>query len=289
MNMTQAPSEFHAVFDQTKPRDAFYRFLQVVFHLYPEDKFHHLIGEVTKTETSDERIYKTIQNRLPSIKPFLSELTYSLPALKVQKREMTRQTLELLPQNTIINGYVEIGSPGRYISDLRKHMSINRPVYLINDVAPSNSPADIMERGQLSKLGTFIDLNDYAPIDSSAISDASVDLVTCFIGLHHARPEKLTGFIGSIHRILRPGGWFILRDHDVKNPDMATFVSLVHTVFNLGLNISWETDQQDYKAFKPIDEWSRIVTEAGFTDAGKRLLQANDPSDNTLVLFTKNQ
>lgn len=281
-------SEFHAVFDQTKPRDAFYRFLQVVFHLYPEDKFHHLIGEVTKTETSDERIYKTIQDRLPNIKPFLSELTYALPALKVQKREMTRQMLELLPPGAQVNGYVEIGSPGRYISDLRKHLPVHDPIYLINDVAPTYSPADIMERGQLTKLGTFIESHDFEPISPNDIPNESVDLVTCLIGLHHTRPEQLPGFLASIRRILRPSGWFILRDHDVKTPDMAAFVSLVHTVFNLGLNITWETDQQDYKDFKPIDTWSQLITKAGFTDSGKRLLQAKDPSDNTLVLFTKN-
>jgi len=286
--MITTTSEFHTVFDNTKPRDAFYRFLQVVFHLYPEDKFHHLIGEVTKTETSDERIYKTVQDRLPSIKPFLSELTYALPALKVQKKEMTRQMLSLLPTGTKLNGYAEIGSTGRYISDLRKHMTISGPIYLINDVAPTYGPADIMERGQLTKLGTFIESHDFDPISATDIPDESVDLVTCLIGLHHTRPEKLAVFLQSVRRILRPGGWFILRDHDVKNPEMATFVSLVHTVFNLGLNISWETDQQDYKDFKSIDEWSKLVTKEGFTDAGKRLLQANDPSDNTMVIFTKN-
>ena len=286
--MTTPASEFHVVFDHTQPRDAFFKFLQVVFHLYPEDKFHHLIAEVTKAETADEQIYKTVQNRLPGIKPFLSELTYALPALRTQKKEMTRQTLELLPAGARINGYVEIGSPGRYISHLRKHLPISEPIYLINDVAPTNSPADIMERGQLGKIGTFVALNEYAPISPAAIPDESVDLVTCLIGLHHVRPEMLTGFIDSIRRILRPGGWFILRDHDVNTDDMAAFVSLVHTVFNLGLNISWETDQQDYKGFKSVDEWSRLIRKAGFTDAGKRLLQANDPSINTLVLFTKN-
>jgi hypothetical protein len=285
--MTNPTSEFRAVFDHTKPRDAFFHFLQVVFHLYPEDKFHHLIREVTKAETSDEQIYKTVQNRLPGIKPFLSELTYALPALKTQKREMTRQMLELLPIDAKVNGYLEIGSPGRYISDLRKHLPIAGPIYLINDVVPTNSPADIMERGQLSKIGTFVELNDYEPISpNAAIADESVDLVTCLIGLHHTRPEKLSGFLNSIRRILRPGGWFIVRDHDVKTADMATFVSLVHTVFNLGLNISWE--EQDYKSFKPIDEWSRIVTKAGFTTGRKRLLQPKDPSANTMVLFTKN-
>ena len=172
----------------------FTAFCKLFFHLYPEDKFHHLIGEVTKTETSDERIYKTVQNRLPGIKPFLSELTYALPALKTQKKEMTRQMLELLPTGVQVNGYVEIGSPGRYISDLRKHLPISGPVYLINDVAPTNSPADIMERGQLGKIGTFVALNDYAPISPTAIADESVDLVTCLIGLHHTRPEKINRF-----------------------------------------------------------------------------------------------
>ncbi|RRB07266.1 class I SAM-dependent methyltransferase [Larkinella rosea] len=286
--MTPPTSEFHAIFDHARPRDAFYRFLQVVFHLYPEDKFHALIQEVTKSELADEPIYKTVQGRLSSIKPFLSELTYALPALKTQKREMTRQMLEVLPIDARVNGYLEIGSTGRYISDLRKHLPVSGPIFLLNDQAPSNSPADILERGQLGKIGTFVPANDFAPISPEAIPSESLDLVTCLIGLHHTRPEKLGGFLASIHRILRPGGWFILRDHDVKTPDMATFVSLVHTVFNLGLNVSWEVDQQDYKDFKPIDEWSRIICRAGFREGPKRLLQANDPSDNTLVLFTKN-
>ncbi len=78
-----------------------------------------------------------------------------------------------------------------------------------------------------------------------------------------------------------------MRDHDVKTPDMATFVSLVHTVFNLGLNIKWETDASEYKSFKPIEEWSKIISSYGFADLGARILQDKDPSDNTLVGFIK--
>jgi len=65
-------------------RDGFYRFLQVVFHLYPEDKFHALIAEVSESKSSDQEIYIEVQRRLKDIKPFLSELTYALPALKKQ-------------------------------------------------------------------------------------------------------------------------------------------------------------------------------------------------------------
>ncbi|MDB5148090.1 MAG: class SAM-dependent methyltransferase [Mucilaginibacter sp.] len=285
--MANPTSEFKAVFNNTQWSDDFYRFLQVIFHLYPEDKFHQLIKEETAAGKNDEEIYKSVQSKLKTIKPFLSELTYALPALKKQKKEITRQTLELLGGIKQINGYAEIGSTGRYISQLKKEANITDPIYLINDLAPTNSPSDIMERGQLGKLGTFVDINGYDPVSSSVIPDASLDVVTCYIGLHHCPVAKLDGFVKSINRILRSGASFIIRDHNVKTPEMATFVSLVHTVFNVGLNETWEFEAKDFKNFKPADEWAAIIEKAGFKDAGKRVLQDKDPSDNTLMLFAK--
>lgn len=279
-------SAFKSVFSDTILSDKFYRFLQVIFHLYPEDKFHHLIATTSKEKSNDEEIYKSVQNNLPKIKPFLSELTLALPALKKQKKEMSKQVLQLLGNKTAINGYVEIGSTGRYISDLKKHISLSGEIFLTNDIEPTNSIADIMERGQISKFGTFFPLN-YHPISKSQIADESIDIITCHIGLHHCPLELLEGYIKSLHRILRKGGLFIMRDHDVKTPEMATFVSLVHTVFNLGLNVSWETDNAEFVCFKSIDEWSKLISTYGFKDTGERILQDKDPSDNTLVSFTR--
>jgi SAM-dependent methyltransferase len=279
-------SEFKTVFSNPKWSDDFYRFLQVIFHLYPEDKFHYLIASTTKEKNSDEEIYKTVQQNLRGIKPFLSELTLALPALKKQKKEMARQVLQLTGSRRQINGYLEIGSTGRYISELRKHISFSGNVFITNDIAPNNSVADIIERGQVSKIGKFLPLT-YRPISEAEIPNESLDLVTCHIGLHHCPPELLDGYIKSIHRILRSGSLFIMRDHDVKNSEMGTFVSLVHTVFNLGLNVSWETDHSEFKSFKSIDDWSKIISAHGFKDSGERILQDKDPSDNTLISFTK--
>lgn len=279
-------SEFKTVFSNTKWSDDFYRFLQVIFHLYPEDKFHYLIATTTKEKTTDEEIYKTIQQNLSKIKPFLSEITLALPALKKQKKEMSKQVLQLLGNKKQIKGYLEIGSTGRYISELRKHISLSGEVFLSNDIPPNNSVADIFERGQLNKIGKFLPLT-YQPISKADIANESIDLITCHIGLHHCPHNLLEGYIKSIHRILRKGGLFIMRDHDVKTPEMATFVSLVHTVFNLGLNVSYETDSSEFKSFKSIDEWSKIISSYGFEDSGERILQDKDPSDNTLVSFAK--
>jgi len=279
-------SEFKAVFSDAQASANFHRFLEVIFHLYPEDKFHELINTVTKEKTTDEEIYKKVQAGLPSIKPFLSEFTFALPALKKQKKEMARQVLQLLGDKRQINGYLEIGSTGRYISELRKHLQLSGRIYITNDIEPSFTPGDIFERGQLGKIGTFLPLS-YKAINAQDIPDQSLDLVTCHIGLHHCPPNMLDSYIKSIHRVLRPDGKFIMRDHDVKTTSMATFVSLVHTVFNLGLNVSWEVDSTEFKSFKPIEEWSKIVSSHGFKDAGARILQDRDPSDNTLICFSK--
>ncbi len=285
--MSNSNSEFKSVMADARWSDALYRFLQVVFHLYPEDKFHHLISTTTQEKNSDEEIYKFVQAKLSTIKPFLSEITYSLPALKKQKKAMNGQLLKLLGVRNQINGYLEIGTTGRYISVLRKHIPVKGAIYLTNDIAPTNGVADIFERGQLKKIGNFIPLNDYKPVSQSQIPDENLEVVTCFIGLHHCPPDLLDGYIKSIHRILRKGGLFIMRDHDVKTPEMAVFVSLIHTVFNLGLNIPWETDSKEYKKFRPVDEWSKMLLSYGFEDSGERLLQDKDPSDNTLMAFEK--
>lgn len=284
--METSNSEFKKVMNDTAGGDKMYAFLQGIFHLYPEDRFQQLILDACSKFATDEEIYKEVQKNLPGIKPFLSEFSYALPALKKQKREIGAQTLQILQNPTTISGYLEIGSTGRYISYLKKQINVNGPIYLQNDIAPGNGIGDFFERGQFSKIGTFLDL-DYSPIAESQISTASLDVVTCYIGLHHCPAEKLEGYIQSIHRILKPGGKFIMRDHDCDSEEMVTFASLVHTVFNLGLKESWEFNQKEYRSFKSVSEWSAILENNQFKDSGQRILQDRDPSLNTLLCFIK--
>ncbi len=282
-------SEFHAVFSDIRAHDAFYQFLQNIFRLYPEDRFHTLIKEACASHRNDEIIYRQIQQRLPTIKPFLAELFYALPSLSKQKQEMTRQTLELLGQRREIEGYVEIGTTGRYVSHLRKSLRFRGPIILVNDLPPTYSPVDLVERGGLRKLGAWVPLDDYAPINQTNISDGSIDLVTCYVGLHHMSPDRLDAFLRSIWRILRTDGLFIVRDHDVKTPEMNAFVSLAHTVFNAGIGLPWEVNRQEPRYFSSVNNWSGWLQSAGFCDTGHRLVQANDPSDNVLMAFRKNE
>ena len=285
--MESTESEYKKVFNDTVWSDKFFVFLQEIFHLFPEDKFHSLIKKSTDQLPADRKIYEDIQAKLHTIKPFLADLTYGLPALKKQKKVITEQTLELLGNNREINGYLEIGSTGRYISSLKKHIKLSGPVYLLSDKEPDNSIGELFERGQFKKIGQYIPMNDYEEIKVDQIESESLDLVTCYIGIHHIELDKIDNFIKSVNRVLRPGGRFILRDHDVKSPEMSTFVSLIHTVFNMGLNESWDFNQKEFRNFQSVDYWCDYLSKNGFKAEEKRLLQKNDPSDNTLISFIK--
>ena len=68
---------------------------------------------------------------------------------------------------------------------------------------------------------------------------------------------------------------------------MRTFCALVHTVFNAGLGVPWDVDRQELRLFEGVDFWVDAIVRHEFEDTGKRLLQANDPSLNTLMCFRK--
>jgi SAM-dependent methyltransferase len=285
-----ASSAFHRIYDDVALRDRFFLFLQNVFHLYPEAEFHQAILDLTGQHTEDQAIYEALQVRLKQIAPLGSALTYALPALKVQKDEMARQAQALLTgpgRPDRYDGYVEIGTTGRYVDPLRKAIPLGGKVTLVNDLAPGYGPVDLLERGRVRKVGRFVPLGDYDPLDPAAVPDASVDLVSSFIGFHHCPADRLGGFVASLRRVLRPGGRLILREHDVGDPVMDTFVALAHDVFNAGVEVSWADNAQQVRGFRSVASWTALLEGAGFRREAGAELQAHDPTDNTLVAFVR--
>jgi SAM-dependent methyltransferase len=281
------PGNFHRVYGDPELRDRFFLFLQNVFHLYPELKFHELIGDLTAELASDREIYLALLERIPKLKPPLGTVTHALPALAKQKDEMTRQSLELLGQHQEVNGYLEIGTTGRYVSSLDSHVVMKGPTYLLNDVAPSYSPTDIAERGRLRKRGHFIPLGSYDAFAGDKIPAGSLDLVTNFIGFHHCPDAQLAGFVASIRDVLRPGGRLLLRDHDVDGEAQWALVALAHDVYNAGVFLSWDANHSQLRHFRSIPEWRHYLEAAGIHAAKPQLAQALDPTRNLLLEFVK--
>jgi hypothetical protein len=280
-------SNFKAIYGDPALKAGFLQFLANVFHLFPEDKLHRLIEDAAQAGKTDREIYSLVQSRLPQIKPFLAEFRYALPALAKQKDEMVAQTLELLGPARAVNGYLEVGSTGRYAGRLKSKLEVKGDLVLLHSVAPGYSPEDIVERGGIGKVGRFVPMNGYAPIPAREVPDRSLDIVANYIGFHHSPLPKLDGFVASLHRVLRPGGRMIVRDHDVSSPAMNRMVALAHDVFNMGLGTSWPVNQGELRHFTANSELVAYLEARGFKADRRRLLQKGDPTQNALMVFAR--
>jgi SAM-dependent methyltransferase len=284
-----ASSNFKRVYTSAAERKAFRLFLKNVFHLYPDEKFDRLINVLTARYDTDDEIYRHLAERLPEITPRLSALTYAIPALRKQKAEMTAQTVALLGDRRQVTNYAEIGTTGRYLSGLRKAVDVRGQVYVVNDVAPIYSAEDIIDRGSVRKVGTYVDMTGYPEFDQGRIPPASVELVTNYIGFHHAPTDRLDGFVRAIHRLLAPGGLLVVRDHDVDGERMDAMVGLAHDVFNAGVGITWPDNAAQIRNFRSLADLTSYLEARGFRRAETVQFQHGDPTKNGLMLFTKTQ
>src|SRR5882724_2972582 len=281
------PSNFRSIYSDLDLRRQFFPFLVNVFHLYPEDRFDRLIGDLSTQYTTDAEIYQSLAKRLPEITPPLSTLRYALPSLRKQKREMAQQTADLLGEKRSIDGYVEIGTTGRYLNTLRKHLRISGKRYVVNDESPIYSAEDIFERGQVTKIGQYVAMGDYEAFDREHVAPASVELVTNYIGFHHAPAPKLDGFVSAIARVLKPGGTLVVRDHDVDRPAMDAIVALAHDVFNAGVGIPWNRNEAQIRNFRSVADLTQYLEQRGFRRQNAVRLQSGDPTQNTLMAFRR--
>lgn len=259
-------SDFHAVFDDVELHDGFFRFLQTIYRLYPEDAFHALIKEACERFTSEEDIYRHLQRELPRIKPFMAEWRLARPARRQHKAEMLRQTMQLLGERKRIDGYIEIGAAVRHASVPTKRLKVAGRLVLAHDTgATAGEPEPLAD----------------------SLADASFDVVACYSGLHHRAPEQVDAFARTVARVLRPGGVFILREHDVRDQRLRAFVALTHTVVNAGQGKAWEANAAERRHFAPLAHWCGVFARAGLRDSGARLAQQHDPSANLLLAFVK--
>lgn len=278
---------FAFIYASEERRASFRLFLANVFHLFPEVDFDALIASCVKRDPRDPAVYAALERELPSIAPALGLVRYALPTLQKQKRVMADQSAILLGEARAFQGYLELGSHGRYLDALRGKVHIEGPVFTCGFKPDGSSPAEIVDRGSLAHAGKALPWADYTPFTETDIPSGSVQLASIFIGLHHAALEARKPFLASIHRVMAPGGRILLRDHDVTSDDFAHLVGLAHDVFNVGTEEPWSTNEDERRNFYSIDFLVGMMAEAGFRVSPERLLQEGDPTKNTLLLFTK--
>lgn len=284
---SQELGNFRYVYSNPVLRGEFLDFLTNVFHLYPEQELHATLARLAGAHAADRDVYEALQAELDELSPFLGLLRYALPALGKQKKIMAAQTLQLVDPDITYDGHLEIGSTGRYIGILEDKLDITGEVFLLHTREAGFGPEDLVERGQLGKIGTHIDLGNYSTEFARVIPPASLDMVTVYIGFHHCPLEKRLEFISAVRDVLRPGGTLILRDHDCHDQDAWRMAALAHDVFNAGTSESWKTNEEELRNFYSIRYIIDYLEAMGFRSRQKLLYQPGDPTRNALTAFTR--
>ena len=285
--ITAAGNNFKQIYLSLKLKNEFFKFLKNVFTLFPEEDFHKLIAEAAAQKKNDEAIYLEVQSKLDDISPMFSSFRYTLPSLMKQKDEMAKQTLQLLGEGGTYNGYLEIGSSGRYLDYLEEKVNIEGERYYADGKKPGYAITEMVDRGQIKIGAKYIPLADYKTKYSDTIPKDSLDLVTVYIGFHHCPLELRVPFISSIRDTLRKGGKLILRDHDCDTEQQKVMVALAHDVFNMGTKESWSYNNNEIRNFYSLDFICNFVEQIGFKFDKRTLFQEGDPTKNALMMFTK--
>ena len=278
---------FRYIYGNNTYANEFFAFLANVFHLYREKELHKLITILSQKNISDKTIYNQLQAMLPDIKPFLADITYALPALSKQKNIIAEQTAQLLDTDKTYQGYLEVGSTGRYLDSLEERLDIQGETFFLAERSATYSPVDMIDRGQILKAGADIALSNYRSEINKHIPNGSVDLATVYIGFHHCPVDLRESFIGSIRAAMSKNGLLILRDHDAHSDKMWRMVALAHDVFNMGTNETWAYNEAELRLFYSLDELEIMMNKYGFRSDGRKLYQSGDPTRNALMIFRK--
>ena len=285
--ITSAGNNFKRIYLNFKLKGEFFKFLKNVFTLFPEEQLHKLIDDAAAQKKNDEAIYLEVQSKLDDISPMFSSFRYTLPSLMKQKDEMAKQTLQLLGEGGTYNGYLEIGSSGRYLDYLEEKVNIEGERYYADGKKPGYAISEMVDRGQIKIGAKYIPLADYKTKYSEVIPKDSLDLITVYIGFHHCPLELRIPFISSIRDTLRIGGKLILRDHDCDTEEQKVMVALAHDVFNMGTKESWSYNNTEVRNFYSLTFICNFVEQIGFKFDKRTIFQEGDPTKNALMMFTK--
>lgn len=282
-NEISSPSQLREVFDRKKGlRYEIGDFIDHILMNVSKRKFFILMDRILSDKhLSDDEIYQEMLIRISEARGNrLGTLKRKYLSLSKLQNDLTALLKYYLPQKNYL-GYVEIGYPGRMIKPLKKIRRIKGPIYVVSNYESH------LEAGIFFPYKKKFPLKNFAPL-TNYINANSVDLVSCFMGLHHIHEENLDDFVHSISEILNPGGIFILMDHDVGNEKMEKLVHTIHTIYNASMGIDLGTNNGEIRNFYSKNCLIELLKKYGLVYLDHPpLIRKGDPTKNEILLFKK--
>jgi SAM-dependent methyltransferase len=106
------------------------------------------------------------------------------------------------------------------------------------------------------------------------------------MGLHHLPQDQLNIYLQMIYRILRPNGLFLFREHHAYE-ELKPLLDVAHMVFNVVTGVDYESEVNEIRAFRTIEQWRSCLRQAGFEDTFIYDEQEDDPTDDIMIVVRK--
>ncbi len=182
----------------------------------------------------------------------------------------TQQVQELLQDVTPPKSYLDVGSSGGSITaSVASSLGLDANSAFGVDVVPPEN-----ENPEFSfKLYDGVKL----PFD-----DNSQELITLFSVLHHVVP--LDKVLQEIHRVLKPGGSFIVRDFDTKNPSVKLFNRVMDDLWYKVLLPNPDVPLPEN--FHSKEQWLKRFDDLGFILKNESF-EKNNPYNPFMLRLTK--
>ncbi len=117
------------------------------------------------------------------------------------------------------------------------------------------------------ELRKSLDIN-FEFIDTSGklpYPDGKFGLVTIFMVLHHVTELKV--LISEIHRILKPGGFLMIREHDCRDKIDYMMVDIEHMLYDYIKIPGYDPAKYELESkmrYLSADEWTTVFENSGF-------------------------
>ncbi|HZH08253.1 MAG TPA: hypothetical protein VEY69_16415, partial [Lautropia sp.] len=287
-------SEFRAVFARTASRDAVYRLIAECGPRGHAPRMLGLLERMSERTAEDELIYRNMRSTLLKWRrsPFAAITARTGDWQRALHRRLAVFSRDQLQQadwfdGRHLDGMLEVGSGGRQAKALRRHIRIGGFVRQIDDFGyrPVSARPPWLE----VRVPARSSMADAAQWDEAVtgIGDQGVGLVTLYGGLSGLPASQLPDCLGSLFKVLRPGGIVLLLEHDAESAHAGLDASLAVTLAYLCAGETWEASQAHPRAFRAADEWSALMRQQGLIETGERERIERTPFGDRLLAFRK--
>lgn len=294
---------FVRLFRTNNPSRQLFReqFLEEIFNVMPSAKLFSTIMSCcydVRCNGSDAEIYDALSAKVKgehngAVAQFFFLLA-NIKQLAAQRAELTREVVSVvskLGRIGTIHDYCSIGDHGKLVLSLKRALKMGGRMVVANDTeGQSEDIPCVLERCSVDPVGQFVrvDFSNLLPREFPSLDADSFDLVTMNQGLHHLKPQQIPYFLDGVARILRAGGLFIVREHDMADESLRPVLDCAHSVFNACTGVSTLNERQEIRGFRSLLEWRALIEGSGhFIDTLVYEMQPHDCTKDVMMVFKK--